>query len=30
MTSGAHCELWNGGANPVYSAQVIARVARYK
>lgn len=23
-------ELWNGGANPDYSAQVIARVARYK
>ena len=23
-------ELWNGGANPEYAAQVIARVARYK
>ena len=23
-------ELWNGGANPDYAAQVIARVARYK
>jgi soluble lytic murein transglycosylase-like protein len=23
-------ELWNGGANPDYAAQVIARVGRYK
>lgn len=23
-------ELWNGGGNPDYAAQVIARVARYK
>jgi soluble lytic murein transglycosylase-like protein len=23
-------EFWNGGANPDYAAQVIARVARYK
>jgi soluble lytic murein transglycosylase-like protein len=23
-------ELWNGGGNPEYAAQVIARVARYK
>ncbi len=23
-------ELWNGGGNPEYPAQVIARVARYK
>lgn len=23
-------QLWNGGSNPSYSAQVLARVARYK